>query len=309
MKAIQLHQYGGPEVLQFEEVKKPVPQDDEVLIQVKAAALNPVDSKIRNGYMKDIVPKSFPFIPGWEASGIITETGRNVTAFKAGDEVLTRTPFNKGGAYAEYMVAGENEVVLKPRSLSFIDAAALSVVASAAYTSLFKATTVQAGQKIVILGAGGSVGLFAVQMAKTAGAIVIGIATGDDMEAVRSAGADQVIDYKTPQYAETIKDADLVLDFVGAPAQDDLWKVLRKDGLLLSTIPPPAVEKAKQFGVNTSFIFTAPDKTVLEKVAAMAGEGVIKGRIGKVLPLAEARQAHLLMDGRTVGGKIVLEIK
>ncbi|HTI11496.1 MAG TPA: NADP-dependent oxidoreductase [Puia sp.] len=309
MKAIQVHQYGGAEVLLMEEVSKPIPLENEVLIQVKAAALNPVDSKIRSGRLKDIMPKEFPFIPGWEASGVIVETGKKATEFKAGDEVIIRAAPNKGGGYAEYMTAGENEIAPKPKALSFPEAAAMPLVASAAYISLFKVNKLFAGQKIVILGAAGSVGLFAVQMAKQAGAIVIGITTGDGVELVRSSGADQVVDYKTNRYVEVIQDADLALDLVGGSAQDDLWKVLKKGGLLLSTDTPPSPEKAKQYGVNASFVFSAPDKAVLNVVADMAAKGVIKPRVGRILPLAEAREAHLLMDGRKVSGKIILEMK
>jgi NADPH:quinone reductase-like Zn-dependent oxidoreductase len=309
MKAIQVRQYGGAEVLLMEEVSKPIPLENEVLIQVKAAALNPVDSKIRSGRLKDIMPKEFPFIPGWEASGVIVETGKKATEFKAGDEVIIRAAPNKGGGYAEYMTAGENEIAPKPKALSFPEAAAMPLVACAAYISLFKVNKLFAGQKIVILGAAGSVGLFAVQMAKQAGAVVIGITTGDGVDLVRSSGADQVVDYKTNRYVEVIQDADLALDLVGGSAQDDLWKVLKKGGLLLSTDTPPSPEKAKQYGVNASFVFSAPDKAVLNVVADMAAKGIIKPRVGRILPLAEAREAHLLMDGRKVSGKIILEVK
>ena len=308
MKAIQLHQYGGAEVLEYTDVQKPVAGADEVLIKVKAAALNPVDSKVRNGYMNQVFPLTFPFTPGWEASGTITETGSNVTELKPGDDVVVRTPFPKAGAYAEYMVADKSGVVLKPASISFIEAATLPIVAGAAWTCLYKAATIQAGQKVFILGAAGSVGLVAVQLAKVAGAIVVGTATGDDIALLKSVGADEVIDYLAADYTESVHDADLVLDFVGGPAQDDLWKILKKGGTLLSTATPPAPEKAQQYGVNASFVFTQPDKILLEKVTALAGEGKIKVKIGKVLPLADAQQAHRLMDGRQISGKIVLEM-
>jgi NADPH:quinone reductase-like Zn-dependent oxidoreductase len=308
MKAIQVHQYGSVETLQLEEVPAPVPLEDEVLIQVKAAALNPVDSKIRNGYLREMVPKTFPFIPGWEASGIITAIGRKVTAFKPGDEVFTRTPFQKGGAYAAYMTANENETVTKPASLSFAEAAGLSIVGSAAYTTLFELAGLCAGQRVFILGAGGSVGLLAIQMARAAGAFVIGTATGPELENVLAAGADQAVDYKTPAFADNITNIDLALDLVGGPAQEALWKTLKKEGLLLSTAMPPSPEKAKQYGVNASFVFTQPNKQVMQKVAEMAGKGLIRLTIGKTLPLAEARQAQTLMDDGNVTGKIILEV-
>lgn len=309
MKAIQVHQYGGAEVLSLVEVAKPVPQANEFLIQVKAAALNPVDSKIRSGRLKEIMPKEFPFIPGWEAAGIIVEAGKDTTGYNVGDGIIIRTSAARGGGYAEYMTASESEIAHKPLTLTFVDAAAMPLVASAAYIALFKAGKLRAGQKVVILGAGGSVGLFAVQMAKEAGAVVIGIAGGEDIEIVKSAGADQVIDYQTTDYTEVIQDADLALDLVGGPAQDNLWKVLKKGGLLLSTDTPPSPEKAKQYGVEASFVMTTPDKAVLQIISDMASEGIIKARVGEILPLGQVQLAHLLMDGRRVKGKIILEVK
>jgi NADPH:quinone reductase-like Zn-dependent oxidoreductase len=282
MKAIQVHQYGGADVLQLDEIPTPVPHEDEVLIQVKAAALNPVDTKIRNGYLQTMVPKTFPFIPGWEAAGIVKAVGKNVTAFAIGDEVITRTPFQKGGGYAEYMTANEQEVVTKPSALSFPEAASLSIVGSAAYTALFQIAKLQTGQKLFILGAGGAVGSLATQMATKAGATVITTANGHT-------------------------DIDIALDLVGGPAQDTLWPLLKKNGLLLSSATPPSPEKAKQYDVNATFMFTTPDRTVMRKVAEMAASGEIKLKIGKILPLAHAREAQELMESRSISGKIVLE--
>ena len=286
MKAVQVRQYGGAETLQLTEVARPTPGNGEVLIAVKAAALNPVDSKIRNGYLKDVVPVVFPYIPGFEAAGIIAAVGEGVGSVKVGDEVITRVPFGRGAAYAEYMLAGENEVVPKPTGLSFTDAATLPIAAGAAYTVLFKVAQIQPGWTIVILGAGGAVGRFAVQMAQRAGATVI--------------------DYKT---AGPVKDADLALDFAGLPAQNDLWTSLKTGGQLLSTVMPPDPEKAAFYHVNASFVFTAPDRETLETVAAMAERGEIKTAVGKVLPLAEAAEAQRLMDEGSVKGKIVLSVQ
>jgi len=282
MKAIQIHQYGGTEVLQLEEVSMPIPQNDEVLIQVKAAALNPVDSKIRNGYLKDAFPSTFPYIPGWEAAGIVSAVGKKVTGFAAGDEVITRTPFPKGGGYAQYMTAAETQVIHKPAALSFPEAASVSIVGAAAYTALFQVARLQAGQKLFILGVSGSVGSLAAQMAQKAGATVITTANGHT-------------------------DIDVALDLVGAPAQDALWPLLKKDGLLVSSATPPSQEKAKQYGVNATFMMTSPDRSIMELVAGMAAKGEISLKIGKVLPLDQAREAQALMDGRTIKGKIVLE--
>jgi NADPH:quinone reductase-like Zn-dependent oxidoreductase len=308
MKAIQLHQYGGTDVLLMEEVSKPVPQENDILIRIKAAALNPIDSKIRSGSMQQIIPLPLPFTPGWESAGVVESVGTGVTRFKSGDEVIARVPFAKAGAYAEYMLAGEREIVRKPASLSFAEASSLPIVGSAAYTLLFKAGHLQAGQTVFILGAGGSVGLLTVQLAKQAGAVVIGTATGEDRNVVLKAGADEVLDYANPDYAKQVHDVDLALDLVGGSAQEALWPLLRKGGLLLSTTMPPAPDKAAKWGVAASFIFTQPDQLVMEKVAELAGKRSLQIHIGKTLPLTDVGQAHFLMDQGQVKGKIVLEM-
>jgi NADPH:quinone reductase-like Zn-dependent oxidoreductase len=304
MKAIQIPRYGGADVLRLVDIDRPAPRDGEVLIQVKAASLNPVDSKIRNGYLKDIVPLPLPLVPGWEASGVVAES--RLDGVKPGDEVVTRVPFQRGGAYAEYMIAGEGEVVPKPRELSFVEAATLPIVAGAAYTLLHKMASVKAGDRIFLLGAGGSVGLYAVQMAKALGATVIGTATGEDLDVLRGLGIDQVVDYTIPGYLDGVRDIDLALDFVGGPSQEALMSVVRKNGLLLSTVNPPSADKAAVAGIRASFAMTTLDRAVMEKVLGLAARGEIKGRIGKVLPLTQAAEAHRLMDGHTVAGKIVL---
>lgn len=308
MKAIVIDGYGDASVLKYTDVPNPVPADNEVLIQVKATALNPLDSKIRSGFLQAVMPIPFPFIPGWEAAGVIAATGKNVTSLKVGDEVYTRTNFRKAGAYAEFMTAAENEVALKPKTLSFVGAAAMPLVAGAAYHILFKTAKIKAGQRLFILGAGGSVGEFAVQLAKSAGAYVIGTSTGEDMAVLRSLGADEVLDYKKTGYANEVSDIDLALDLAGGPAYEILWKTLKKGGMLLSTTMQPPAETAQRYGVTASQVITETDKSALEAIAAMADDGKLLVRVSKVLPLAEAAEAHRLMDGHGVNGKIILSL-
>jgi len=309
MKAIVINEYGHAGVLKYQEVTKPIPADNEVLIQVKASALNPIDSKIRNGYLHAFMPISFPFTPGWEASGIVEATGKNVTSLKTGDEVYTRPNFRKAGGYAEYMTVDENEVALKPKTLSFTEAAAMPLVAGAAYAILFKAANIKAEQRIFILGAAGSVGLFAVQMAKSAGAYVIGTATGDDIVLLKSLGIDEVIDYKKVDYANTVSGIDLAIDLAGGPAYENLWKILKKGGTLLSTTMQPSPETAKAYGVNASQVITETNKAALQEIAALADQGKLTPRVAKVFPLSAIVEAHQLMDSGAVSGKIILEIK
>jgi len=304
MKAIQIPHYGGPEVLRLVDIDRPVPKDGEVLIQVKAAALNPVDSKIRNGYLKDIFPLPLPLVPGWEASGVVVES--RLGGFRAGDEVVTRVPFQRGGGYAEYMIAGEGQVVAKPAGLGFVEAASVPITAGAAYSLLYKFASVKPGDRVFLLGAGGSVGWYVVQMAKALGATVVGTATGEDMELLRGLGIDEVVDYRAAGYLDGVDRVDLALDFVGGPAQEALMGVVKKGGLLLSTVHPPSAEKAAAAGIQASFVSTDLDRAILEKVLDWAAKGVIRVRVGKVLPLAQAAEAQRLMDERVVGGKIVL---
>jgi len=304
MKAIQIPHYGGPEVLRLVDIERPVPKEGEVLIQVKAAALNPVDSKIRNGYLKDIIPLPLPLVPGWEASGVVVES--RLDGIVAGDEVVTRVPFQRGGGYAEFMIAGEGEVVAKPSELGFVEAASLPITAGAAYSLLYKFGSVKKGDRVFLLGAGGSIGWYAVQMAKALGATVIGSATGEDVGAVRALGIDEVVDYAVPGYLGGVGPVDLALDFVGGPAQEALMGIVKKGGLLLSTVHPPSAEKAAAAGIRAEFVSTNLDEEVMKTVLDWAAKGVVKIRVGKVLPLAQAAEAQLLMDRRVVDGKIVL---
>jgi len=308
MKAIVINGYGDAGVLKYEEAAKPIPSDNEVLIRVKATALNPLDSKIRSGHLQAVMPISFPFVPGWEAAGVIEATGKNVTSLKAGDEVYTRTNFRKAGGYAEYMTVDEKEVALKPKSLSFVESAAMPLVAGAAYAILFKAAKINKDQRIFILGAAGSVGLFAVQLAKLAGAYVIGTATGNDIAILHSLGVNEVIDYNKADYSDEVSNVDFALDLAGGPDYENLWKTLKKGGTLLSTTMQPSPGTAKEYGVNASQVITETDKAALEEIAAWADQAKLTPRVGKVFPLSEAAAAHQLMDERSISGKIILTV-
>lgn len=197
MKAVRVHNYGGPEVLRFEDAPRPAPGSGELLIRTRAASVNPIDWKIRAGYMKDFVPMPLPFIPGYDVSGVIEAVGSSVTKFKKGDEVYARADAVHGhGAYAEYAVAKETEAALKPKSIDFVHAATIPVAAVTAWRALFDTAGLKASQKVLIHGAAGGVGSFAVQLAKWKGAYVYGTASADNLEFLRELGADQPIDYE-----------------------------------------------------------------------------------------------------------------
>src|SRR6266436_177428 len=195
MKAIRIHNYGGPEVLKYEDAPRPKPQAGEVLVRVHAAGVNPIDWKVREGHMKDFWPHKFPLILGWDLSGVVEELGRGVSRFKIGDEVYSIPDPTRNGAYADYIVVRESELALKPNSLHHIRAAAVPLAVLTAWQALFDTAQLQPKQCVLIHGAAGGVGHFAVQLAKWKGAHVIGTASATNHEMLYELGADELIDY------------------------------------------------------------------------------------------------------------------
>lgn len=309
MKAIQMKVYGSPEVLQMTEIPTPEIAANEVLIRVKAAGVNAIDTKIRAGYLQKMMPFPLPKTLGWDASGVVVSTGKDTTRFKAGDEVYSQTSFHAGGSYAEFMAAPEHEVALKPKKTSFIEAASLPVIATTAYTFLFKLGEIKPGQKILIVGAAGGVGAMAVQMAKQAGAYVIGIGKTKDLPYILSLHADEALDFTRPDYLKSMKDMDIVLDLVGGPSQSKLLTAIKKGGILLSTVQAPDADIAIATGIRAQFASTKADYTILDKVAEMVDAGKLKVKLGKVFPLSQAVQAQEMLEKGSTGGKIILEIE
>src|SRR6476659_692960 len=197
MKAIRIHSYGGPEVLQYEDAPRPKPRAGEVLIRVHAAGVNPIDWKVREGHMKDFWPHEFPLILGWDLSGVVEELGRGVSRFKIGDEVYSLPDPTRNGAYAEYIVVREPELALKPNSLHHIRAAAVPLAALTAWQSLFDTAQLQPGQRVLIHAGSGGVGHFAVQLAKWKGAYVFATASTKNQDFLRKLGVDKAIDTRS----------------------------------------------------------------------------------------------------------------
>ncbi len=304
MKAIRIHEYGDANVLRYEDADKPNILPNDVLIRVIATSFNPVDAKIRQGFMKDNLPKTFPFVLGWDCAGIVEEIGKSVTKFKVGDEVFTMPEFARGGTYAEFVAVDENQVALKPKTISFPESASLPMVAQTALT-VMETSQLQPNQRILIHGGAGGVGSNAIQIAKALGAYVITTASGDGIELVKSLGADEVIDYKTTSFKDVVKDVDVVLDVLGGQTQEDSWQVMKKGGILIATAFPPNQEKAEQFGVRAQFIFTQPRGEALEKIAQMVDKKQIRPNVGTELSLANAQQAHESKGGN---GKTIINI-
>jgi len=310
MKAVRVHNYGWPEVLRFEDAPRPTPGSGELLIRVYAASVNPLDWKVRAGYMKDYIPLPLPFIPGWDVSGVVEAVGSSVTKFKKGDEVYARPDVaaHGNGAYAEYVVAKETETALKPKSIDHVHATTIPVGAVTAWRALFDAAGLKEGQRVLIHGAAGGVGSFAVQLAKWKGAYVIGTASSQNQAFLKELGVDDPVDYEKTRFEELVRDVDVVFDPIGGETQKRSWQTLKKGGILVSIVAPPSEEEANKFGVRSAFLSAKGGSALLAELATLVDSGKIKPMVEKVLPLSEARQAHELNETGHARGKIVLKV-
>ena len=306
MKAVRIHNYGGPEVLKFEDAPRPQVAAGELLVRVYGAGVNPVDWKIREGHLKDYITYSFPFIPGWDVSGTVEVIGSGVTKFREGDEVFSRPDIARNGAYAEYIAVRESEVAFKPKSLDHLHAAAIPLAGLTAWKGIFDTGGLSAGQKILIHAASGGVGSFAVQLAKWKGAYVFGTASGNNLSFLKELGVDEPIDYKKTRFEDVVHDVDVVFDTIGGDTQQRSFGVLKKGGILVSTVSPPSQEEAAKHGVRATHIFIQPDAAELTQIARLVDAGKVKPFVEKVLPLSEARKAHELSQSGHTRGKIVL---
>ncbi|MGI4789902.1 MAG: NADP-dependent oxidoreductase [Janthinobacterium lividum] len=309
MKAARIHQFGGPENLIYEDAPKPEPKDGEVLIKVAAAGINPIDWKVGEGEMEQRVKHPLPLIPGWDVAGTVEALGIGVTAFTIGDAVFAMADNQRDGAYAEYITLPANTVSAKPDSVDFTTAASLALAGTTAWQALNEQAQLKSGQTVLIHGAGGAVGAFAVQFAIFIGAKVIATATGDDVKYVRELGADAVVDYKTEKFEDAAKAVDAVLDTIGGETQARSWAALRDGGVLVTTVGVVnATPEATARGVHGKPFGAHPDASVLAEIARLVDVGQLKPRVAAVKPLAEARQAQELAKGGHTGGKVVLEV-
>ncbi len=304
MKAIQYKDYGSSAVIELVEVPAPsIKNETDVLIQVKALGVNPIDIKIRMGFMKAVRPVEMPFTPGGEAAGIIIAVGDKVSTFKVGDEVIALTKTN---AYAEYVTANENFLVLKPQGLSFVEAASIGVNIGTAQSILFTAGKLEKGQSVLIQGGAGAAGGAMVQMAKAAGAYVIATASGKGVELAKSLGADKVIDYKLQDVTTLVKDVDLVADTAGGDTQAKLFQLLKQGGTLLSIVIPPSQELAEQYKVKAGFVASDISAQTLENGLQLIKDSTFKPVVSKTFKLQEAAIAQDFLTAGGVNGKVVL---
>lgn len=308
MQAVRFHSYGGPEVLVLEEVARPQAGADEVLVQVHAAGVNPIDWKVRAGHLKDWLPHQLPLILGWDVSGVVEAVGPDVTAFKSGDAVYGMLDHMRDGAYAEYVAARTGDLVRKPRSIDHVQAAGVPLAALTAWQSLFEVANLAPWHTVLIHAAAGGVGHFAVQFAKWKGAKVIGTASAGNATFLKELGADRVIDYRTTQFEEVVSEVDVVLDTIGGDTQERSWQVLKKGGMLVATLGISSPEAARQHGVRGEGVRVHANTAQLTQIAALIDAGDLKPAVTTMLPLAEAARAHELGQTGHVRGKIVLKV-
>jgi NADPH:quinone reductase-like Zn-dependent oxidoreductase len=311
MKAVRIHNYGGPEVLHYEDAPRPQPQAGEVLVRVHAAGVNPIDWKVREGHMKDFWPHKLPLILGWDLSGVVEEIGTDPAAagrFKKGDEVYSVPDASRDGAYAEYIVVRESELALKPKSLHHIRAAAVPLAALTAWQSLFDTAQLQPGQRVLIHAGSGGVGHFAVQLAKWKGAYVFATTSTKNQDLLRKLGVDEPIDYTQQRFEDVARNIDIVLDTIGGETQERSWSVLKKGGNLVSLVQPPSEEKVKELGVRAAFVAGHPSGAQLAEIAKIIDSGKLAPIIDRILPLSEVRRAHELSQSGHTHGKIALRV-
>ncbi|BDI34456.1 NADPH:quinone reductase [Capsulimonas corticalis] len=301
-KAIRIHNYGGPEALQEEDVPVADPGAGQVQIRVHATTLNPIDPLRASGVARSEFALTFPWIPGSDISGVIEKVGEGVTGLSVGDAVYGDPP---DSTYAELANVDAGAVAIKPASLSHAEAAAAGVVTQTAWQAL-DAAGIVSGQRILIHGAGGAVGSAAVQLAHRLGAYVIATASGPDTEYVRGLGADEVIDYKTTPFETVVKDADAVLDTVGGNTQQRSFGVLKPGGVIVALNQFPSQEEAAKHNVNAVMIDTKPSQEILAKLAELLDSGKLKVRVGKTYPLSQAADAWRDSKTQSIKGKIVL---
>ncbi len=300
MKAIRIHRYGDPGVMQLETVPIPELHSGELLVRVVVAGINPLDWKLRSGSLAGAMPRALPYTPGFDASGIVVAMAGDVRGFELEDEVCFYTA--SGGTYAEYVVVAASDVARMPTGMSFIEAAALPIPAQAAWSALVDAANLQAGQRVLIHGAAGAVGSLAVQLAKQLGAEVIAAASGTGLSRVERLGADRVVDYDREFVGETVRGVDVVLDTLGGPIQDASWATLRPGGILLATAVPPPPGRDAAAGVRSQFVVTRARGAVLAQLLRYK----LSLPVARTLSLPDAEQAHRLGEQGQAGGKMVL---
>src|SRR3954464_5602314 len=306
MKAVVAHEYGAPDVLKFEEVPRPEPKENEILVKVVASAVNPADPLTLSGKYAREFGTHLPLIPGYDIAGVVEKTGAKVSKFRRGDAVYGYPTF--GGGWAEYVIVSEKEVALKPKSLDFIQAAAVPMGALTAWQALVDVAQLQAGQTILIHGGSGGVGSFAIQIAKARGAHVIATASTANQDLLKQLGADVAVDYTKTKFEDVAKDVDAVLDPVGKETLARSYGVVKKGGIVMSLVARPDPAELQKRGIRGTGISSHADADDLSEVAQLIDAGNIKPIVTEVLSLTDAVKAQQQAATHHTRGKVVLRV-
>ncbi|MBL8763879.1 MAG: NADP-dependent oxidoreductase [Phycisphaerae bacterium] len=307
MKAVRMHGFGGVEVLRYEDVPVPTPGAGEVLVRVRAAGVNPVDWKLRDGMGKGMITP--PYTPGFDVSGTVEATDGSVTEYKKGDEVYAYLPITRGGGYAEFAVVSARDLARKPQQADHTHAAAVPLAALTAWQAMFDRAKLQPGQTVLIHGAAGGVGHFAVQMAVAKGAKVIATASARNLDFVRGLGAGRVIDHNKEKFEEVARDVDVVFDMIGGDTLARSYAVLKEGGYLVSIVAAPDASKLADRKANGSVFLVQPNGMQLGEIAALIDSGKIKPDVSATFGLNDAARAQeRSKSGGSGRGKIVLTV-
>ena len=308
MQAIQIQEFGDPQVLQVKEISIPAPGPGELLVRVHAAAVNPVDTSIRAGRAGGLSGASLPYVPGFDVSGTVTAIGSDVVNFKVDDEVFAMVDLRRGGTYAEYAVVLENEAALKPTRVNHAEAAAIPLVALTAWQALFEVAKLQKGQTILIHAGAGGVGSIAVQLAKWRGAHIIATASDYNHNFLRELGVDIPVDYRTQNFEDFASDVDVVLDPIGGDTQVRSLQILKEGGILVSIVGLTSEGRNPSRNVRATSILVRPNSVQLSEIGELIQNGIINPIVSYRFPLEQAPLAHEQSQTRRTRGKIVIEI-
>lgn len=306
MKAVRIHKFGGPEVLKLDDVPLPVPGNNEVLVKISAASVNPVDYKIRQGEGPGIKTEDLPITLGRDAAGVVDKAGPGVDGFKPGDEVYAHLGWSHG-AYAEYAIVEVSGLAKKPRMLDMVAAAAVPLAADTAWQGLFDHGGLKSGETVLIHGGSGGVGGFAVQFAKVKGAKVYTTVGKDAMPMMREYGAEPV-DYKAQRFEEVVPPVDLVFDLIGGETQTRSWKVLKDGGRIISTLQKPDETKAREKHAKAENYMAKPNAGQLKEIGDLIDAGKVRVVVVKTFPLTAAAEAQKMLESEHPLGKVVLTV-
>ncbi len=311
MKAIVIEQYGSADQLKEKDMPLPELKDHQVLVELHATSINPVDWKVREGYLASMLPFTFPAILGWDAAGIISKIGKGVHDFQVGDKVFARPATNNRGTYAEFAAIDEHLLAKMPNNTTFEEAAAIPLAGETAWVALVEKANIKKGDRVLIHAGSGGVGSLAIQIAKSFGAYVATTASEKNRDFLKSLGADQFIDYTSQDFESLLSDYDIVFDTIGGEVQEKSFNVLKAGGMLVSIVSPIDEQQAAEKGVKTGYFFLEPNGQRLKKLADLMEKDQLKAVIGETYPLTQEglRTAHKQSETHHAKGKIVIKIK